>query len=153
MHRTAGFCPRTNFKTATKNGETEMRFDVSKLEIGQEVGFSGVHDHFNGFGKITKINGHGHITVARTFENGNTEEIIFDKRGNERGRKYYGRYLCDTAELKLRIAEKDAERERERQIQAVVDFLQSNRYSGKIYINAEAKTKLLELVNAITTIK
>lgn len=115
-----------------------------KLNVGDEVGF-GRNARFGlintGFGRVTKINGHGHITL----DNGK----VFDKRGNERGTKF-GVNLIDANALRQQLAWKEEQRattEKVKELQQKVADLFN--YNGRASVSPDDKAALLALVNAL----
>ena len=115
-----------------------------KLNVGDEVGF-GRNARFGlistGFGRVTKINGHGHITL----DTGK----VFDKHGKERGTNY-GVNLIDADALRVSIAQADEQRERRDRIRALQDKVASLAgLGGRFEVLPEDKAELLALVNAL----
>jgi len=137
----------------TRKGEfsRNMENEMKEYTVGQEVGYGRYGGygsaHSTGFGEITKINGHGHITVKRT--NGMT--IVFDKHGNERGTNY-GTSLIDADYLRKVMADDLKRNTRHRAISDLIQKLSDCRgHSGISWMNKETKAELLEMLEAIET--
>ena len=117
---------------------------MQQYAVGQEVGFVsygswGMGSH--GFGKIVKINGHGHIKL----DNGR----VFDKHGNERA-KFSRLRLTDPAQLRESIVRQNAARDRRVAAQDIERYLNSHKTCyGDIRLNDEQKAELIALVNKL----
>ena len=114
------------------------------VKVGDEVGF-GRSARFGlistGFGRVTKINGHGHITL-------DTGEV-FDKYGKERGTDY-GVSLIDADTLRRQLAQKEEQRATTNKVkelqQKVADLFN---YTGRAFVSPDDKAALLAMVNAL----
>ena len=117
---------------------------MQQYAVGQEVGFVsygswGMGSH--GFGKIVKINGHGHIKL----DNGR----VFDKHGNERA-KFSRMRLTDPAQLRESIVRQNAARDRRVAAQDIERYLNSHKTGyGDIRLSDEQKAELIALVNKL----
>ena len=116
----------------------------SEVSVGSEVGF-GRNARFGlintGFARVTKINGHGHITL----DNGK----VFDKRGNERGTNY-GVSLINADALRRQLAWKEEQRtttEKVKELQRKVADLFG--YNSQASVSPDEKASLLALVNSL----
>lgn len=93
--------------------------------VGETVGFVRYHRYGailqSGIGQITKINGHGHITVTT----GNIERK-FDKHGNSY-KDSYGPSLIDVDVLKAKLAAINLERNINAETTAMQDIILSRR--------------------------
>jgi hypothetical protein len=123
------------------------------LKVGDEVGFgrSGSWGslHSTGFGKVTKINGYGHITVEGTSELRTPFQKVFDKYGNERGTNF-GVKLIKAQYLRETLAATEARRSRNhraKDLQAKLNGMFS--YGGDFHVTDESKAELIALVNAL----
>lgn len=135
-------------------------FDVAKLTVGQEIGIYGRGDFDNKIGHITKINRHGHITVAvgeSKRADGSTSpirEYVFDRHGDERGReKYFGLRLCDAADVHAARERREIRLTCNNNVRALLDEINGHRNgNGDYVITADTRTKIIELANALTTL-
>lgn len=122
------------------------RLDLTTLKIGDEVGYSR-GEHGNGFSTVTKINGHGHITLA----NGE----VFDKHDQRRadGKYSRGTYLCDPATLRKHIARRDAQRQVDLNINAMIEMIRrrKNGYGSFCGFTAEEKAAFMTLAETLPT--
>ena len=114
------------------------------VKVGDEVGFGryGRHSWLStGFAKVTKINGHGHITL----DTGK----VFDKHGNERGTSY-GLSLTEAESLSNSIARETARRDQNHRVRALQQKVNDLfGYSGNAHVSPEVKAELLALVEAL----
>ena len=105
------------------------------------VGYKGGHMMDVGFGKVTKINGHGHIFLDTGKE--------FDKHGAERGTKH-GVCLVDAGHLRKRVADEQARQDKATLVRNLIQKLQGSfSYSGTVHIDGDAKQELLAMVNSL----
>lgn len=133
--------------------------NVKELKVGDRVGYgrSGSWGdlHSTGFGTVSKINGHGHVTVERETKPGggfdSLAPLVFDKRGNERTTSGYGgKHLMDAAWLEGHLAREKAKRDAYAAAKAIITELESHKNGrGDYCISAETKAKLAELVAAL----
>ncbi len=94
-----------------------------------------------GFGKVTKINGHGHIFL----DTGK----VFTKHGDERGNKY-GVCLVDAGHLRKRVADEQARQDKAILVRNLIQKLQGSfSYSGTVHIDGDTKQELLAMVNSL----
>lgn len=114
------------------------------VKVGDEVGFGRFGRyayHSTGFATVTKINGHGHITLSTGK--------VFDKRGSERGTNY-GLELIEAETLRRTTARETAEREQRARFNALEQKLKDmHTYAGNVYVTPEAKAELLAMVEAL----
>lgn len=127
-----------------------FNLNVQTLKVNDRVGFYRCHRGDivqGGFGLVTKVNHHGHITVQTE----NTECVrVYDKHGNERNRDYCGMRLCETSWLEARLEENRKNRELQKAVQAVIQCIESHRCgNGRYHVNSEIKAELARLVAAI----
>lgn len=114
------------------------------VKVGDEVGFArSTHYGFQntGFATVTKINGHGHITLS--------DSSVYDKFGNERS-KFGSKRLMNPQVLRDYIARDVAMREqtaRTRALQQKVSDMFG--YSGRAHVTPEMKAELLAMVEAL----
>ena len=115
-------------------------------KVGDMVGycrFGGTGGHMMGvgFGKVTKINGHGHYHL----DTGK----VFDKHGDERGTKY-GLHLVNAEHLRDRVANEQARQNKAAMVRSLIQKLQGSfSYSGTVHIDSDAKQQLLAMVNSL----
>ena len=115
-------------------------------KVGDMVGYfrvdyKGGHMMGVGFGKVTKINGHGHIFL----DTGK----VFDKHGDERGTKY-GVNLVNAEHLRDRVANEQARQNKAAMVRSLIQKLQGSfSYSGTVHIDSDAKQELLAMVNSL----
>ena len=116
-------------------------------KVGDMVGycrFGGTGGHMMGvgFGKVTKINGHGHIRLDTGKE--------FDKHGDERGLKYGKTHLVDAEILRDRVVNEQARQNKAAMVRSLIQKLQGSfSYSGTVHIDGDAKQELLAMVNSL----
>ena len=114
------------------------------VKVGDEVGFGrsgGRSYHSTGFATVTKINGHGHITLS--------SGKVFDKHGKERGTNY-GSELIEAESLRASIARDNAARTQAATIRSIEQKLKDLwSYSGTVHVTPERKAELLALVEAL----
>lgn len=130
-----------------------------ETKVGDKVGYgrsySG-HWQQTGFGTVKKINGYGHIIVAKEPNELHADyppakaELVFDKWGQQKGHKYTsGLQLLTEARL-LGILE--AEQKQAAVYKAFSDlevYLAKMRYNAKVFVAAQDKTALAALVEAL----
>ena len=119
--------------------------NVGEFGVGEMVGYyshSDGHLQGAGYGKVTKINGHGHIIL----DNGKT----FDKHGDERGPKYYKLHLINAEKLRNRVAENQAQRNKATMVRDLIRKLEGSfSYAGTVHIDSDTKQELLAMVNSL----
>lgn len=125
-------------------------FEMAELKVGDVVGilpYSGVRTHVIEDCKVTKINGHGHVTVHHS--NGKIN-WVFDKNGYDRASKWHGALIITNADAKKRNADQNTQQEVNGKMNALFDYLsgQKNGY-GNYHLNDEVKQKLKEMVDAL----
>lgn len=123
------------------------------VQIGQEVGFYRQSSWGNllsaDFGTVTKINGHGHISVLTQGETANVTRI-FDKNGNQRGFEYGGLRLIEAQNLRTRLAEQTAARDRRNKAKDLENMIKSMwTYGGDFHITESRKAELKALIDAL----
>ena len=120
-----------------------------KYAVGQEVGY-GVWSSLSvgvrsaGFGKIIKINGHGHITV----DNG----VVFDKHGNARPDTEYTNMVLIAPDYLRRIqADAAQQRIRNNAMNSIITTVkrQTNSRGDICEVPQETKDELIRLVNLL----
>lgn len=121
---------------------------ISYVTVGAEVGFarSGSWGGYvsTGFGKVIKINGHGHITV----DTGNGVKV-FDKFGNERGTNY-GVRLVEASVLRQRLKEDNDRKERTLRVRTLIRQLEGTfGHNGTAHIDDEAKREFIKMIEAL----
>lgn len=130
------------------------------LTVGDRVGYAR-HHHWggypleHGFGTVTKINRHGHITVALEPRADGTprEPKVFDKCGKERKKHGYT-HLVAPATLEAELARHDAEAARDRAVDALAaEIAGMKTHRGYYYVTTEGKARLAELVAAIPVLE
>lgn len=113
-------------------------------KVGDEVGFARCTQHgyqCSGFATVTKVNGHGHITL----DNGK----VFNKHGTERN-STFGTRLIDAEHLRTALARTEAARRQAhavRQIELKLKDMWS--FSGTVHVTPERKAELMALVEAL----
>ena len=121
--------------------------NVGEFGVGEMVGYYSHSDGYRsmvgvGYGKVTKINGHGHIIL----DNGKT----FDKHGDERGPKYYKLHLINAEKLRNRVAENQAQRNKATMVRDLIRRLEGSfSYAGTVHIDSDTKQELLAMVNSL----
>jgi hypothetical protein len=114
------------------------------VKVGDEVGFARSTRYgyqSAGFSTVTKVNGHGHITLA----NG----VVYDKRGNERGNNY-GKVLVEADYLRKSQAAEEARRSQASAVRTIEQKIKDMwTYSGTVCVTPERKAELLALVEAL----
>ena len=121
--------------------------NVGEFGVGEMVGYYSHSDSYRsmmgvGYGKITKINGHGHIIL----DNGKT----FDKHGDERGPKYYKLHLMNAEKLRNRVAENLAQGKKATMVRDLIRKLEGSfSYAGTVHIDSDTKQELLAMVNSL----
>jgi len=121
--------------------------NVGEFGVGEMVGYYSHSDSYRsmmgvGYGKITKINGHGHIIL----DNGKT----FDKHGDERGPKYYKLHLMNAEKLRNRVAENLAQGKKATMVRDLIRKLEGSfSYAGTVHIDSDTKQELLAIVNSL----
>lgn len=114
------------------------------VKVGDEVGFgrSGRFNyHSTGFATVTKVNGHGHITLG--------SGKVFDKHGKERGTNY-GLVLIEAESLRASIARENAARTQAHAVRTIEQKIKDMwTYSGTVCVTPERKAELLALVEAL----
>ena len=126
-------------------------FNVSELTVGQEVAVvrqsSGFYSHTSvTFSTVGKINKFGHITL--------TSGQKFDKRGNEYKVEYSRKYLADAETSRRLVAKEMQERAQQQEISRILSEIEQtvrdhkNGY-GRVFINAETKQSLVDLINQL----
>lgn len=126
------------------------------VQIGQEVGFYRQSSRGNllsaDFGTVTKINGHGHISVLSQGEIANVTRI-FDKNGNQRGIGRHldgGLRLIEAQNLRTRLAEQTAARDRRNKAKELEQKLKDMwSYGGDFHITESRKAELKALIDAL----
>lgn len=116
--------------------------------VGDEVGYvryGGWHHTMlsHGFGRVVKINHHGHIHL----DNGRQ----FDRHGDERKQTYGGLRLIDAAALRERLAEIDVQRARNaaaNELKSLIDG-QRNGHGDICKVDDGVRAKMIELVNRL----
>jgi hypothetical protein len=134
---------------------TVLDLVIADLKVGDRVGFCRTHygtllNH--GFGTVSKINGHGHITIIADG-NGvpdNFDTQVYDKHGNEFKKGYGCRQLCAVEWLQSKIDAKTEDRRCQAAVKSLIAAIENHRCgNGKFSINEEAKSELHRLVDAI----
>ena len=127
--------------------------NVKELKINDRVGF--YRRHYGtfltkGFGKVTKINGHGHITVMPKQETGVVlTPLVFDKYGNERKRPSPCS-LCFAEWLEETLAKQEADNAKQQAIRNLVQYIEAQRYGGGHYgIGEQEKEEIKKLLDLI----
>jgi hypothetical protein len=121
--------------------------NVGEFGVGEMVGYYSHSDGYRsmmgvGYGKVTKINGHGHIIL----DNGKT----FDKHGDERGPKYYKLHLINAEKLRNRVAENLAQGKKATMVRDLIRKLEGSfSYAGTVHIDSDTKQELLAMVNSL----
>jgi len=121
--------------------------NVGEFGVGEMVGYYSHSDGYRsmmgvGYGKVTKINGHGHIIL----DNGKT----FDKHGDERGPKYSKLHLMNAEKLRNRVAENQAQRNKATMVRDLIRKLEGSfSYAGTVHIDSDTKQELLAIVNSL----
>jgi hypothetical protein len=121
--------------------------NVGEFGVGEMVGYYSHSDGYRsmmgvGYGKVTKINGHGHIIL----DNGKT----FDKHGDERGPKYYKLHLMNAEKLRNRVAENQVQRKKATMVRDLIRKLEGSfSYAGTVHIDSDTKQELLAMVNSL----
>jgi len=115
------------------------------VKVGDEVGFCRSTRHGSllgvGFATVTKINGHGHITLS----NG----TVFDKHGDERNAPY-GVRLVEASWLRKDQTAEAAIRETNHQVKELIATLNGTfNYGGRAFIDEAKKAELMTLVAAL----
>jgi len=115
------------------------------VKVGDEVGFRRSTRHGSllgvGFATVTKINGHGHITLSTGK--------VFDKHGNERGTAF-GARLVDAAWLRKDQAAEAAIRDTNNKVKELIATLNGTfNYGGRAFIDEAKKAELMTLVAAL----
>jgi len=114
--------------------------------IGQEVGIHSDSRHginSGSFGVITKINGHGHITVkAPNF----AEDRVFDKHGVARS-QYSSLRLISADRLRECIAEHVVRQDARSAVDELAEAVKTLSHYGNVFVSQERKDALLVLVN------
>jgi len=125
--------------------------NIAELKIGDRVGFC--RTHFNtfiekGFGIVTKINGHGHVTII--LEGTNEPKFkVFDKYGNERNQVCSATTLCSAEWLEKKLAEQAAYNAKQRAVKDLLDYIGNRRYEINDEHKAEIKAEIKRLVDGI----
>ena len=121
--------------------------NVGEFGVGEIVGYYSHSDGYRsmmgvGYGKVTKINGHGHIIL----DNGKT----FDKHGDERGPKYSKLHLMNAEKLRNRVAENLAQGKKATMVRDLIHKLEGSfSYAGTVHIDSDTKQELLAIVNSL----
>jgi len=121
--------------------------NVGEFGVGEMVGYYSHSDGYRsmmgvGYGKVTKINGHGHIIL----DNGKT----FDKHGDERGPKYSKLHLMNAEKLRNRVAENLAQGKKATMVRDLIRKLEGSfSYAGTVHIDSDTKQELLAMVNSL----
>ena len=115
------------------------------VKVGDEVGFGRSTLYGSllgaGFATVTKINGHGHITLS----NGK----VFDKHGDERGTSF-GARLVEAEWLHKNQAAEAAIRETNHKVKELIVTLNGTfNYGGRAFIDEAKKAELMALVAAL----
>jgi hypothetical protein len=117
-------------------------------KIGDEVGYYRSHNWHgtilgHGFGRVVKINHHGHITL----DNGRQ----FDRHGDERKVEYGGLRLIVADELHKQLALREQQRARNRAAQELIALVngQRNGYGEQCAVGEETRARMIELVNQL----
>jgi hypothetical protein len=137
----------TDAKRST--GDTTM-FNESALKVNDKAGV--IHStgrSTNGFvGTVCKINHHGHIHVER---DGDKHVVEFDKRGQQRGRKYGGLMLIDANDFQARKQREDAQRQRTETYRSLLERLKghTNGLGHFCEISDEERAELIEIINSL----
>lgn len=129
-----------------------FQHEVEKLKVGDLVAitpaYQSHHTPYVTDAKVTKINGHGHVTVEK-----GTGKWIVDKRGNEHGRSkssvhYYS--LMDNDTAKSRNEAIKVQLDQNRKVNEILAlFADHKTYGGDYKISTEVKQNLLEKVTAL----
>lgn len=125
---------------------------ASELKVGDRVAWGRSHHwgsvHSYGFGVVSKINGHGHITVIP--DNSDTYTLVFDKHGKERGCSYGERSLMAVETLEWILADTELRHATHRAVAAIQKELADHRTGhGDYHITAATKARLAELVASL----
>ena len=115
------------------------------VKVGDEVGFGRPSRYAGyqsaGFSTVTKVNGHGHITLA--------DGKVFDKHGDQRGTKF-GVELLEASHLRSVQERAKAERDQAHAVRSIEQKLKDLwSYSGTVHVTPERKAELLALVEAL----
>lgn len=129
-----------------------MPLNIYALKVGDRVGFR-ERDYRFGFGTVSKINGHGHITVdvePMVYPDGYerpAHRLVFDRSGYERGNGVA--HLEDPVELERFIERKRKQRALSGRVDELRQAIDDLRCYDYYRITAADKARLLKLVEAI----
>ena len=126
-------------------------FNAAELTVGQEVAIvrhgSGFYSYASAtYSTVEKINKFGHITLS--------DGQKFDKRGNEYKATYGIKHLADANETRAYIARQNADRAKQQEVSRILTEINTrinnhkNGY-GRVFINAETKAELVDLINQL----
>ncbi len=90
------------------------------LKVGDKVGISGSHDHYDSLGEVVGTNRYGHVTVRTP----SGRDIVFDKNGHERetkGAHYARRRLIDHGSMAAWMEKKQAQKAKDERYRAFRD--------------------------------
>lgn len=126
-----------------------MAYGDFATKVGDEIGIVRYNRSYGGIvfwriGRVTKINGHGHIFV--TVDN---TELRFDRRG-QAYKDEWGPQLIYPEQLRARVREEERRKEQSslaREIQEVIR--EGSTYSGRFFASPERVAKLKGLVEAL----
>jgi len=119
-----------------------------ETQVGSEIGYyrtAGWHGTImsHGFGRVVKINHHGHITL----DNGRQ----FDRYGDERKVEHGGMRLIAADDLRKLLAEREQRRARNTaatELKALIDG-QRNGYGDHFAVDDKTRARMIELVNQL----
>ena len=134
------------------------------LSIGDRVGYARWH-HWggrplsHGFGTVTKINGHGHVTITPDVaavllgKPDTSKNLMFDKYGKERGKGNYGMSLVSVESLRADLDACDRKASISRKFQELKDHIKNHSICGNSQVNPTQETAdmLKELAHRIET--
>lgn len=130
-------------------------YEIAKLTVGTRVAFARWH-HWGGrplsygFGTVSKINGHGHITVVD--KSGKLlKPKVFDKYGQER-HSSWGHMLVSAESLQANLDSNDRQQSINAKVKAMVEKLEGKKNShGDIHPDQEVADVLKDLAWRIET--
>ncbi len=120
------------------------------VQVGQTVGYGRYASRGltgTGFAKVTKKNGHGHITLDN--------DLVFDKHGEERNVVFGPKVLFLESELRERLTAADAQRDLDRRMHALLTLTEEkirgrrNGFGNYAPLTAEDKAALIAAIEAV----
>jgi len=134
---------------------TQFDLVVANIKVGDRVGFYRTHYGTllsSGFGTVSKINGHGHITIVAEG-NGVPDKIdtqVYDKHGNEYKIEHGSRQLCTVEWLQSKIDAEAEDRRCQAAVRSLIAAIENHRCgNGRFNITDDIKAELHGLVDAI----